>query len=63
MKDDREQIEFIAQDVEKIFPQAVTKQNDGFLSVAYSMLIPPTLEAVKELYAKVKTLFDRADQQ
>ncbi|MBC7397997.1 MAG: tail fiber domain-containing protein, partial [Bdellovibrionales bacterium] len=66
MKDDREQIGFIAQDVKKVFPQAVTLQNDGFMSVAYSMIIPPTVEAVKLIYAKVLQLeanFQKADSR
>jgi hypothetical protein len=43
------QIGVIAQDVEKVFPEAVSKSRDGIRSVAYSMLIAPIIEAIKEL--------------
>jgi hypothetical protein len=46
------QMGVIAQDVEKVFPEAVAKNGDGIRSVAYTMLIAPLIEAVKELYAK-----------
>ncbi|WP_413291459.1 tail fiber domain-containing protein [Bdellovibrio sp. HCB337] len=44
----------IAQDVEKVFPEAVKTDSKGFKSVAYSKLVAPLIEAVKELYAKVQ---------
>ena len=44
----------VAQEVEKVFPEAVeTSKVDGFKSVAYSKLVAPLIEAVKELYYKV----------
>jgi len=64
MHNDREQIGFIAQDVEKVFPQAVTTSpSTGLKAVAYSMIIPPVVEAVKQLYAKVIELFRHDDEQ
>ncbi|MCM2354535.1 MAG: tail fiber domain-containing protein, partial [Pseudobdellovibrio sp.] len=51
-RDNAEQIGLIAQDVEKVFPQAVKTRSDGFKSVAYSALIAPVINAVKELYTK-----------
>jgi len=39
----------IAQEVEKIFPELVEKDEKGFLSVNYTGLIPHLIEAVKEL--------------
>jgi|GEM_PF-3530976 len=64
MHNNREQIGFIAQDVEKVFPQAVTTSpSTGFKAVAYSMIIPPVVEAVKELYSKVLELFHHDDEQ
>jgi hypothetical protein len=47
------QLGVIAQDVEKVFPEAVAKNKDGIRSVAYTMLIAPLIEAVKELYTKI----------
>ena len=43
----------IAQEVEKVFPEAVTSpKNDGYKSVAYSKLVTPLIEGVKYLYLK-----------
>lgn len=40
----------IAQEVEKVFPEAVvTDEVTGYKSVAYSKLVAPLIEAVKEL--------------
>ncbi|MEH0860814.1 tail fiber domain-containing protein [Halobacteriovorax sp. DPLXC-1] len=39
----------IAQDIRKVFPEAVTEDENGFLSVAYAKLVAPLIEAVKEL--------------
>jgi len=40
----------IAQDVEKVFPEAVRVNKDGYMSVAYAKLVAPLIEAVKELF-------------
>ncbi|HEX7675677.1 MAG TPA: tail fiber domain-containing protein [Bdellovibrio sp.] len=49
----RQEMGVIAQEVEKTFPQAVNQEpQTGIKSVAYSMLIAPLIEAVKELSAK-----------
>lgn len=45
------QIGVIAQDVEKVFPEMVNEDQDGFKTVAYSNMIAPLIEAVKELKA------------
>jgi hypothetical protein len=50
------QIGFIAQDVEKIFPQIVYTDNKGYKSIDYSRLTPVLVEAIKELNAKVVSL-------
>ena len=42
----------IAQDVKAVFPQAVSEADDGILSVAYSKLIAPIIEAIRELHQK-----------
>lgn len=39
----------IAQNVLEVFPEAVIQANDGYYSVAYSKLVAPLIEAVKEL--------------
>jgi hypothetical protein len=51
--EDRRQMGVIAQDVEKVFPEAVSKNREGLRSVAYTMLIAPIIEAFKELNNKI----------
>lgn len=43
----------IAQDVEKVFPEAVSTDKQSFKSVAYTKLIGPIVEAIKELYSEI----------
>ncbi len=47
-KDQSQFIGVIAQDVQKVFPQAVSKTGD-YLSVDYAALVAPLIEAVKEI--------------
>jgi Tfp pilus assembly major pilin PilA len=54
--DEGRQIGLIAQDVEKVFPEAVKMRNDGFKSVNYPSLIAPLVEAIKELKAENEIL-------
>jgi hypothetical protein len=51
--DQSRQIGLIAQRVQKVFPEVVKKNSDGFLSVSYSSLIAPVIESIKELYSKI----------
>lgn len=49
------QIGFLAQQLEKTFPEAVkTNEKTGFKSVRYSMLVPVLVEAHKEQEKKIK---------
>jgi hypothetical protein len=43
-----EQIGFIAQEVEKVYPQVVLTDKEGYKSVDYSKLTPVLVEAIKE---------------
>lgn len=43
----------IAQEVKVVFPEAVLTDEDGFLSVSYSELVAPLINAIKELYAMI----------
>ena len=54
--DETEQLGVIAQDVEKVFPQAVSTDPNGIKSVSYGDMVAPLIEAVKELTARVKEL-------
>lgn len=42
-------IGLMAQDVERLFPEAVSQNSEGYLSVDYSALLAPLIEAVKQL--------------
>ncbi len=48
-KDQSQFIGVVAQDVQKVFPQAVSRNSDGYLSVDYGSLVAPLIEAVKEI--------------
>jgi hypothetical protein len=52
----REKMGLIAQEVEAVFPQAVHTNDKGIKSVAYSVLIAPLIEAVKELDREIQSL-------
>jgi hypothetical protein len=43
----------IAQEVEKVFPEVVSTDREGFKSVAYPSLVAPLIEAVKQLAGKI----------
>lgn len=44
----KDQIGLSAQDVQQIYPELVREDNDGFLSVNYTGLIPVLIEGIKE---------------
>lgn len=46
--EDKHQVGFIAQDLEKIFPEVVFTANNGYKSVDYSKLTPLLIQAIKE---------------
>lgn len=47
---------FIAQEVEKIIPEVVGTDNEGWKSIEYSHLVPVLLEAIKEQQAMIASL-------
>lgn len=47
--DEGRQLGVIAQDVEKVFPEAVKEDKEGIKSVNYGDMVAPLIEAVKEL--------------
>jgi len=53
------QIGFIAQEVEKLFPELVMTDGKGYKSVDYARLTPVLVEAIKELQAKNDLLEQR----
>jgi hypothetical protein len=54
--DKDERIGLIAQDVEKVVPQAVSTMNDGTMAISYSDLIGVIIEAMKEQQKQIETL-------
>ena len=61
-KSTTQQIGFIAQEVEKVFPQLVKTNKDGYKSVAYSHVIPVLVEAIKEQQVKIEELQSAKDK-
>ena len=53
---DKNQIGFIAQEIEKIFPEMVFTDEKGFKSVDYARLTPVLVEAIKELHLRNEKL-------
>ncbi|NBP70711.1 MAG: hypothetical protein EBU52_18480, partial [Cytophagia bacterium] len=53
----------IAQEVEKIFPELVKTDEDGFKSVNYIGLVPHLIEAIKELQVKHERLINETQLQ
>jgi hypothetical protein len=46
----------IAQEIEKVLPQAVTTRDDGYMAVRYEKLVPLLIESIKELTNRVEQL-------
>jgi len=61
-KDTAQQIGFIAQEVEKVFPQLVKTDEKGMKSVAYSNMVPVLLEAIKEQQKQIDELKKMVEQ-
>lgn len=53
---EKRQIGVIAQEVEKLYPELVQTDANGYKSVDYVKLTPILIEAIKELNSKVETL-------
>ena len=57
---DKKHYGLLAQDVQKLFPDMVKENGDGYLSVNYTELIPLLVQAIQELSAKVEELEKKA---
>lgn len=53
---DRKKVGFIAQELEKIFPEAVYTTTEGTKAIAYSEIIPLLVEAIKEQQSEIDGL-------
>ncbi|MEO1655930.1 MAG: tail fiber domain-containing protein, partial [Bacteroidota bacterium] len=56
-------IGLIAQEVQKVFPELVAQDGEGYLSVNYDGLIPVLIEALKEQKQRIDQLEDKLSQQ
>jgi len=54
--DIKEDVGFIAQDVQKVVPELVRENEDGMLSMRHQGIAPILLEAIKELKAEIEEL-------
>jgi hypothetical protein len=66
MKDDethRIKLGLIAQDVEQVLPEIVSRDYDNFRTVAYQNVVAVLIEAVKELSAQVEDLNSKLSQK
>ena len=48
------QVGFLAQEVEKLLPEAVTKDDQGYYAVNYSAVVPVLVEALKEQQQQIE---------
>jgi len=56
------QVGFIAQEVQSVLPQLVSKDRDGYLSVDYVQVVPVLVEAIKEQQKEIEELKRQGQQ-
>ncbi|MFZ4712483.1 MAG: tail fiber domain-containing protein [Bacteriovoracaceae bacterium] len=61
--DSEKQIGFIAQDVQKQFPELVRQREDGFLGINYAALVSPIVEAIKEFHLKFMNITKQQNRE
>ena len=59
---DKKQLGFIAQDIEKIFPELVLTDQDGYKSVDYVKITPILVKAVQEQQSEIEALKKQNEQ-
>lgn len=62
-KDEKYSVGLIAQEVEKVFPEAVATDNKGFKYLAYDMFIAPLLDIVKKQQKKMDVMQTQLNSQ
>ena len=53
----------MAQDLQKVFPDAVAKGDDGYLRIRFEDMFYAVINAVKELDAKITSILSKNDEQ
>jgi hypothetical protein len=53
------QFGFIAQEIQEVFPDMVTRRDDGVLGIRYTELIPVLVQAIKEQQEEIDALTKR----
>ncbi len=53
----------IAQEIQKVLPEAVTERENGYLAVRYDRIVPLLVEAIKELSEKVESLENKLNNK
>ncbi len=62
-KDDKKDLWFIAQEIEKVFPDLVTTDEETWMkAVKYGNLVSPVVEAIKELSNKVDNIIKQQEK-
>ena len=56
---EKRQVGFVAQDVEPVLPEVVSKDDEGTYSMSYGGVVPVLVEAIKELKSQNDELFSR----
>jgi hypothetical protein len=57
-----ESIGFIAQDLEKVVPEVVFTDNDGFKSVEYGQLVSLGIGSIQEQQKTIDSIYDRINK-
>ena len=52
----KKDIGIIAQEVQKVLPEAVGERKDGTLGVRYEQIVPLLIESIKELKSEIESL-------
>jgi hypothetical protein len=63
IKGDKKQVGFIAQEVEEVLPDIITKGEDGMLGMKTESIIPYLVKAVQEQQAEIEALKVRLDSK
>ena len=56
------QVGFIAQDVENVIPEIVSKNREGYYSISYGSVTPLLVEAIKEQQKLIENQQSEIDQ-